>query len=66
MLTTSQAVEIIHVQGYVPDIGQMPKLVRRDLDRMVKRGELCKYRGYWNTGSPAYGVGPLKTCFARP
>lgn len=53
---------VAHERSIV-DIGQIPANQRRRLDRLAKRGEIAKWRGYWNTGTPHFGIGPLKTWF---
>ena len=63
--TTRSALRTIVARGGVPNIGQIDKIVAKDLDRLVRQGVLVKYRGYWNTLSPDYGMGPLKTIWAR-
>jgi hypothetical protein len=50
----------------IVDLGQVPAWMRKQLDARVKSGELAKYRGHWNTLSPVYGMGPLKTIWATP
>ena len=49
----------------VPNIGQFDKATIRALEVAVKRGELSKYRGYWDTMSPVSGIGPLKTIYCK-
>ncbi len=46
---------------YLPDIGQLSRADIRDLNKAVKAGILIRYRGYWNSGCPIAGIGPLKT-----
>lgn len=53
-------------QGAIVDLGQVPVWMRKQLDAEVAAGRLAKYRGHWNTLSPAHGIGPLKTIWARP
>jgi hypothetical protein len=62
--TTRSALRTIVLRGGVPDIGQIDGAVARDLDRLVHQGVLVKYRGYWDTLSPDFGLGPLKTIWA--
>ena len=45
----------------VINIGQLDKPTQRMLDRMAKRGEIGKCRGYWPY--VLYGYGPKKTCY---
>ena len=47
-------------------LGQISPQQRRKMERWHKKGKLLKWRGYWNTHSPHFGIGPLKTIFARP
>lgn len=63
--TIETALRVIDHIGGLPLIGQVPASVQRELDRLVRSGELFKYRGYWDTLSPVYGMGPLKTIYAR-
>ena len=65
-LTVEQLDEMIAERGAVANIGQITDTVKRHLERRVKRGELGKYRGFWNTRSSIYGIGPLKTIYALP
>jgi hypothetical protein len=51
--------------GLIVDIGQVPTWMRRQLDKRAKAGELFKYRGYWNAPLGGFGLGPLKTIWAR-
>jgi hypothetical protein len=45
----------------VINIGQIDKPTQRTLDRMARRGEIGKVRGYWpHVWS---GCGPKKTCY---
>lgn len=48
----------------VPNIGQIDKPTQKQLDKMVKAGDIAKWRGKWFpvAGSP-YGIGPDKTCY---
>lgn len=64
MLTCEQATQIIEGGGTIANIGQLDAATRRELDRMVRRGVLAKWRGHWFPieGAP-YGMGPLKTCY---
>lgn len=56
----------IDEQGGIPDIGQFHPTVLKGLKALVKSGELVAYRGYWDSLSSAYGMGPLKTIYASP
>lgn len=49
--------------GPIVDIGQIPDKVRRKLDYLAKKGELKKWRGYWDSRHATAGIGPLKTWF---
>lgn len=49
------------------NIGQLEDRCARQLDRLVKRGYLVKWRGRWYPVAGAqFGIGPLKTCWATP
>jgi hypothetical protein len=52
--------------GYVVDLGQIADWMKPQLAKFIKAGRLVKYRGYWNTGHAAFGMGPLKTIYAYP
>jgi hypothetical protein len=56
---------IINDAGALVNIGQISPAQQRMLERHVRRGSLVKYRGYWDTMSPHYGIGPLKTIYAK-
>lgn len=49
------------------DTGFLTKTDRALLDKAVRRGTLCKWRGHWapTAGAP-YGFGPPKTCYGTP
>ena len=48
------------------DIGQVDRATRRQLDKMVRAGDLQKWRGYWHPVPGAqFGIGPLKTCWGK-
>jgi hypothetical protein len=64
--TPENHLEQIHEQGWVPSIGQIDAAACRFLDREVRAGRLAKYRGYWDSGHAAFGMGPLKTIYALP
>jgi len=47
------------------DIGQVTKDDRRLLDRLVRKGDAVKWRGYWfPVAGASFGIGPLKMCWA--
>ena len=56
MLSIADCQEMLAHKGYIQDIGQIDKDVRKCLDRSVKRGILFKTREQWL----GY-MGPLKT-----
>lgn len=62
---TAEAAERMLNESAVVNIGQISPELKRSLERRVRSGELFKYRGYWNTLSPDWGIGPLKTIYAR-
>lgn len=51
----------------VVNIGQVTPEDRKALDREVRAGRLCRWRGRWfpTAGAP-WGIGPLKTCWGTP
>lgn len=51
--------------GHVVDIGQLTPMDRRALDKAAKGGLLRKFRGFWNTLSPDFGLGQPKTIWER-
>jgi len=59
-MTLQTALEVIEQDGYVQDIGQLTE-IRKELDKMVSRGELKKTRMYWNN----MGIGNLKTTYYK-
>lgn len=64
-ITNETIEQIINEQGALVDIGQISPELKRSLERRVRSGELFKYRGHWDTLSPDWGMGPLKTIYAR-
>lgn len=49
------------------NIGQVGHAAARLLDKLVKAGELVKWRGYWYPQAGAnFGIGPLKSCWGLP
>ena len=46
-MSKDEALKVIGEKGYVQDIGQLDKAVRRDLDKMVRRGDLKKGLYWW-------------------
>ncbi len=65
-LTTSQIEAMINEDGAVVNIGQIGPVEARMLDKLAKQGVLFKYRGHWDTLSPDFGIGPLKSIWAWP
>lgn len=63
-MTLGQALSVIGEHGGIPDIGQIDRTLQRELNSLVRRGSLIRYRGYWDTLSPMCGTGPLKTIWA--
>lgn len=64
---SDEAVEqIINESGALVNVGQISPAQQRALEKCVRLGNLVKYRGYWNTLSPDFGMGPLKTIYGRP
>jgi hypothetical protein len=59
-MTLQTALEVIEQDGYVQDIGQLTE-IRKELDKMVSRGELKKTRMLWNN----MGIGNLKTTYYK-
>jgi len=62
----AEAYEAIKVSGYAVDIGQVGPEAKRALDSLARQGVVVKYRGHWDTGHAAFGMGPLKTIWAVP
>ncbi|HEY9219510.1 MAG TPA: hypothetical protein VIO94_15795 [Phenylobacterium sp.] len=65
-LTTYQVEATLSERGAIADIGQVSPADRRALDKAAREGRLVKYRGHWDTLSPDFGIGPLKSCWALP
>lgn len=65
-LTETDIEEMLNSDGAVVQIGQIAPAIVRKLDKAAKEGRLVKYRGYWNTMSPWFGMGPLKSIWALP
>ena len=67
MLTKDQALDTITAGEVLCNIGQLDAATKRSLDRMVRHGEIAKWRGHWFPVSGASeGIGPLKTCYGIP
>jgi hypothetical protein len=49
-------------QRFVPDIGQFDQATKRALEQAVRRGEIAKWRGCWDTGEE-WGTGRPRTCY---
>jgi hypothetical protein len=48
----------------IVDIGQLAPATVRELNKLVRRGMLLKWRGKWYpTPGAAYGLGSDKTCW---
>lgn len=49
------------------NIGHISPETERALNKLVRTGELAKWRGHWypTSGAP-WGIGPLKTCWGLP
>ncbi len=62
MLSRQHIEEAIQGNGLV-NIGQLSRSDVAWLEGRARRGEIFKYRGYWNTLSADYGIGPLKTIY---
>lgn len=45
--TTKIAVEEVCKRGFIFNIGQLPKAVTKDLDKLVKTGFLVKEKACW-------------------
>lgn len=65
-MTLETANQVLLEDGALVDIGQVDPELRKACERAVRAGRLVKYRGYWNTLSPHFGMGPLKTIYANP
>jgi hypothetical protein len=64
-MTSQTADQVLNAQGSIVNIGQIGPELKRSLERRVRSGELIKYRGHWDTLSPDFGLGPLKTIYAK-
>ena len=54
-------------RSVIPDIGQIDHQSKLALNRMVRAGEIAKWRGRWFPEAGArWGIGPLKTCYGPP
>jgi hypothetical protein len=61
------ALDRVKAGEVVCQIGQVSQEERRALDRATRSGEIVKWRGYWHpVAGASWGIGPLKTCWARP
>lgn len=62
--TTAEWIEIARKGDVIVNIGQIDKVTARALDKLVRKGELLKWRGKWYpvAGAP-WGLGPDKTCW---
>lgn len=65
-MTIETAEQLLRRDGALVDIGQLGPDVVKAAKRAVSAGRLVKYRGHWDTFSPHYGMGPLKTIYAWP
>jgi hypothetical protein len=65
-LTADQIIGMIEERGWVPNIGQINAVAARQLDKLVKQGELAKYKACWNTGFATFGINCMKTVYALP
>lgn len=45
------------------DIGQIEPERLKLLRKWVRKGAMRTWRGYWDTGSDLFGMGPLKTWY---
>lgn len=63
MMTIETAERMLRSGEAIVNIGQVGRDLERALERAVRQGRLVKYRGHWNTLSPIYGMGPLKTIY---
>lgn len=62
--TTDEWIEIARRGEVIVNIGQIDKLTARALDKLVRAGELLKWRGKWYpVAGAAWGLGPDKTCW---
>lgn len=73
-LTLKQAEAVAPVKQFIIDallggevvcnIGQINPATQRVIDKMIRRGEVVKWRGYWYpVAGASFGIGPLKSCY---
>lgn len=64
MAISNEIMSQLQERGVIVNLGQLTAEDKRSLDRVVKRGQIKKWRGYWHpvAGAP-FGIGPLKTCY---
>ena len=67
MISGIQALRTIANGCVLVNIGQLDQRTKKALASLVKRGRLVKWKGHWFPldGHPTYGMGPLKTCYAK-
>lgn len=65
-MTKDEILRAIGNGQIIVDIGQVDAITKRALRRMVARGWIATWRGYWYPwgGDPSGGLGPLKQCYA--
>lgn len=61
----SHCLETINEGRVLVNIGQVTEDDQRELNRMVRKGTVTKWRGYWHPiPGASWGFGPLKACYA--
>ncbi len=65
MALTAQDIETkLNAGEVIPQIGQVSDEHVRALDKMVKAGQIAKWRGKWfPVAGAGFGIGPDKTCY---
>lgn len=62
--TAAEWIEIARKGEVIVNIGQIDKPTARALDKLVRAGELLKWRGKWYpVAGASFGIGPDKTCW---
>lgn len=64
MALTVEVLDEALLTGPMPSIGQITPELAKHLGRRIRAGEVFTYRGFWDTCSPDFGLGQLKTIYA--
>lgn len=64
MTATHHTLETFYCGKVVVCIGQVPDEVRRQFEKLVRKGVAVKWRGKWYpVAGASFGLGPDKTCY---